>query len=201
MRLKISKGLMNLGVNFPFKPNLNIFFNGATFRNTLSPVLNLKGIHWVSAYFFCLSWLAFIWSLIILTFSIVTYISSAPYSFCPRLLPNTRKLCISYRIGLCIRSSLLLPSDYCYMWIPPMLYVFPSFLQILKHTAIINHLGSEWPFQIDHQSTCGKQYLHLISFPENVVCSTTDERWTWNPDLGQWMLEFHEVVVLCSHKF
>jgi hypothetical protein len=57
---------MNLGANFPFMPNLSMCFHGATF---------------MEAYFFCLSWVAFIRSLIILTFSVMICTNSALYSF------------------------------------------------------------------------------------------------------------------------
>ena len=45
----ISKGPIYLGANFSFTPNQMMLFQGATFRNTLSPTWNSKGLLRLSA--------------------------------------------------------------------------------------------------------------------------------------------------------
>ena len=52
IRLRISNGLMYIGANFPFIPNLNICFHEATFKNTLSLGLNSRGLLRISTYLF-----------------------------------------------------------------------------------------------------------------------------------------------------
>jgi len=81
IRFKISNGPMNLEANFLFMSNLNMCFHGATFRNTLSPRQNSRGLLRISAYLFYLSWATFIWSLMILTLSVVICTNFALYNF------------------------------------------------------------------------------------------------------------------------
>ena len=70
-----------LGLNLPFFPNLITFFQGDTFKNTLSLISYRISFLFMSAYDFCLSVATFNLSLIIFTFSSVSYIKSGSITF------------------------------------------------------------------------------------------------------------------------
>ena len=56
---KTSYGPLNLGLSYPFFPNLSTFLNGDTFRNTLSRTSYSISFLFKSAYDFCRSLAAF----------------------------------------------------------------------------------------------------------------------------------------------
>ena len=76
-----SYGPINLGLYFPFFPNLITFFQGDTFKNTFSPISYQISFLFMSAYDFCLSVATFNLSLIIFTFSSISYMKSGPITF------------------------------------------------------------------------------------------------------------------------
>ena len=169
---------MKRGVNFPFNLNRNMFFHGATFRITWSPTLNSRVSssyqHTSSVYpvrLWCHPW----W------FSLSPWWLEPTPSHTtsgPQLLPNIEESCTSFHTRLHMRPSLIWLGDCCYTWTPPMLYVPPSFLQILAHMPVIGLPRLGWFFPISHQFEGEMQCSCPILSLWHIVCSTKVERWT-----------------------
>jgi hypothetical protein len=127
-------------------------------------------------------------SLIVLTFSVVTWTNSAPYNFRSPISST------SYHTRLHTGPSLLRLGDYCYTWTPPTPCVPPNFLQILAHMPVIGLPRLGWLFLTSHQFKGETQCSCPILSPRHIVCSTKVERWTWDLDPIQWILESHGAV-------
>jgi len=126
----------------------------------------------------CLSCAALMRSLIVLTFSEVTWTNFAPYNFWS---PTS-----SQHKGVLH----LLPYKALYGAIPIMAW------WLLLYVNFTNAMCSSQfpPNSSTHaRNRSSKTYYGMLS-PRHVVCSAKVERWTWDLDLIQWTLESHGVV-------
>ena len=110
----LQRALIYLGNNFPFTPSLNICFHYATFKNTLLPIPNSRGLLLLSVQLFCLSWVVFILSFMIFIFSKVNCINSSPINCLSPPLPSILVFDTFYHIKLYKEPFLLYLESYCY---------------------------------------------------------------------------------------
>jgi hypothetical protein len=161
---------MKWGASFPFNPDRNMFFHGATFRNTWSPTLNLRGLLLTFAYLFYLSCVVFIRSLMVLTFSVVTWTNSTPYNFMSPISSQHKGVLHLLPYKASYEGILIMAWWLLLYWILPMLCALPSSLQTLTQPLIgLPKLGSL--FLIGYRSRGEMQCLYPILFLSRVVCS------------------------------